>query len=225
MAATWLWTPSVPPAPGRRARHHRLPSYRGRDTLPSRRVHHAKAEGVEVLPLVSPLEFVAGEDGSVCAVKVQKMELGEPDESAVVARCPSRRHQEIPCDVAISAIGTNANPFAKKIGGKMELNKWGYIVADEETGQTTDPRIWAGGDIVTGAATVILAMGAGKKPPLPSQEPAGRAITCSASHWGRQSPRRARARRGLSAGRPTTTMGQAPLWWLRTSVRSFCLNL
>ena len=50
-----------------------------------------------------------------------------------------------------------------KIGGKMELNKWGYIVADEETGQTTDPRIWAGGDIVTGAATVILAMGAGKK--------------------------------------------------------------
>ena len=71
--------------------------------------------------------------------------------------------EEIPCDVAISAIGTNANPFAAKIGGKMELNKWGYIVADEETGQTTDPRIWAGGDIVTGAATVILAMGAGKK--------------------------------------------------------------
>ena len=134
--------------------------------MPCRRaeLHHAKAEGVEVLPLVSPLEFVAGEDGSVCAVKVQKMELGEPDESGRRRPVPIEGAiEEIPCDVAISAIGTNANPFAAKIGGKMELNKWGYIVADEETGQTTDPRIWAGGDIVTGAATVILAMGAGKK--------------------------------------------------------------
>ena len=134
--------------------------------MPARRaeLHHAKAEGVEVMPLVSPLEFIAGEDGTVCAVKVQKMELGEPDESGRRRPVPIEGAVEtIPCDVAISAIGTNANPFAKKIGGKMELNKWGYIVADEETGQTTDPRIWAGGDIVTGAATVILAMGAGKK--------------------------------------------------------------
>ena len=92
------------------------------------------------------------------------MELGEPDESGRRRPVPVEGAiEEIPCDVAISAIGTNANPFAAKIGGKMELNKWGYIVADEETGQTTDPRIWAGGDIVTGAATVILAMGAGKK--------------------------------------------------------------
>ena len=68
--------------------------------------------------------------------------------------------EEIPCDVAISAIGTNANPFAKMIGD-IKLNKWGYIIADED-GRTSDPRIWAGGDIVTGAATVILAMGAGK---------------------------------------------------------------
>ncbi|MBD9244790.1 MAG: dihydropyrimidine dehydrogenase, partial [Coriobacteriaceae bacterium] len=139
---------------------------RTEDEMPARRaeLHHAKAEGVEVMPLVSPLEFVAGEDGTVCAVKVQKMELGEPDESGRRRPVPIEGAiEEIPCDVAISAIGTNANPFAKKIGGKMELNKWGYIVADEETGQTTDPRIWAGGDIVTGAATVILAMGAGKK--------------------------------------------------------------
>ena len=100
----------------------------------------------------------------MCAVKVQKMELGEPDESGRRRPVPIEGAiEEIPCDVAISAIGTNANPFASKIGGKMELNKWGYIIADEETGQTTDPRIWAGGDIVTGAATVILAMGAGKK--------------------------------------------------------------
>ena len=148
------------------AEHAIIAYRRTEDEMPCRRaeLHHAKAEGVEVLPLVSPLEFVAGEDGSVCAVKVQKMELGEPDESG--RRRPVAIEgaiEEIPCDVAISAIGTNANPFAAKIGGKMELNKWGYIVADEETGQTTDPRIWAGGDIVTGAATVILAMGAGKK--------------------------------------------------------------
>ncbi len=148
------------------AEHAIIAYRRTEDEMPCRRaeLHHAKAEGVEVLPLVSPLEFVAGEDGSVCAVKVQKMELGEPDESGRRRPVPVEGAiEEIPCDVAISAIGTNANPFAAKIGGKMELNKWGYIVADEETGQTTDPRIWAGGDIVTGAATVILAMGAGKK--------------------------------------------------------------
>ena len=148
------------------AEHAIIAYRRTEDEMPCRRaeLHHAKAEGVEVLPLVSPLEFVAGEDGSVCAVKVQKMELGEPDESGRRRPMPIEGAiEEIPCDVAISAIGTNANPFAAKIGGEMELNKWGYIVADEETGQTTDPRIWAGGDIVTGAATVILAMGAGKK--------------------------------------------------------------
>ena len=131
--------------------------------MPARRaeLHHAKAEGVEVMPLVSPLEFIAGEDGNVCAVKVQKMELGEPDASGRRRPIPIEGAvEEIPCDVAISAIGTNANPFAKKIGG-MDLNKWGYIVADEN-GRTSNPRIWAGGDIVTGAATVILAMGAGK---------------------------------------------------------------
>jgi glutamate synthase (NADPH/NADH) small chain len=68
---------------------------------------------------------------------------------------------ELPCDLGVSAIGTNANPIAKLIGPE-KLNKWGYIEADED-GRTSDPRIWAGGDIVTGAATVILAMGAGKK--------------------------------------------------------------
>ncbi|MST60738.1 NADPH-dependent glutamate synthase [Parafannyhessea umbonata] len=133
--------------------------------MPARRaeVLHAKAEGVKIHELVSPLEFIAGEDGAVRAVKVQDMELGEPDASGRRRPVPIEGAiEEIPCDVAISAIGTNANPFAAKIGG-MELNKWGYIVADEETGRTSNPKIWAGGDIVTGAATVILAMGAGKK--------------------------------------------------------------
>ncbi len=124
-------------------------------------VHHAKEEGIKIMELVSPLEFLAGEDGSVAAIRVQHMELGEPDESGRRRPVPIEGEiEDIPCDVAISAIGTNANPFASMIGD-IKLNKWGYIEADEE-GRTSDPRIWSGGDIVTGAATVILAMGAGK---------------------------------------------------------------
>lgn len=136
---------------------------RTEEEMPARKaeLHHAKAEGVEVMPLVSPLEFLAGEDGNVCAVRVQRMELGAPDDSGRRRPVPIEGAiEDIPCDVAISAIGTSANPFAELIGG-MELNKWGYIEADED-GRTSNPRIWAGGDIVTGAATVILAMGAGK---------------------------------------------------------------
>lgn len=132
--------------------------------MPARRaeVEHAKAEGVKIHELASPIEFVAGEDGAVCAVKVQNMKLGEPDASGRRRPVPIEGSiDELPCDLGISAIGTNANPIAKLIGPE-KINKWGYIVADEATGQTTDPRIWAGGDIVTGAATVILAMGAGK---------------------------------------------------------------
>ena len=125
-------------------------------------LHHAKEEGVRVLELVSPLEFEAGEDGFVAKVKLERMELGEPDDSG--RRRPVRvegSEFELPCDVAITAIGTNANPFASK-AAPVKLNKWGYIEADED-GRTSDPRVWAGGDIVTGAATVILAMGAGKQ--------------------------------------------------------------
>ena len=143
---------------------HAIICYRRTEAeMPARRaeLHHAKAEGVEVRELVAPLEFLAGEDGNVCAVRVQKMELGEPDASGRRRPVPIEGAiEEIPCDVAISAIGTNANPLAGMISD-VKLNKWGYIEADEN-GRTSDPRIWAGGDIVTGAATVILAMGAGK---------------------------------------------------------------
>ena len=132
--------------------------------MPARRaeVEHAKAEGVIIHELASPLEFIAGEDGAVKSVKVQNMELGEPDASGRRRPIPIEGSvDELPCDLGVSAIGTNANPIAKLIGPE-KLNKWGYIEADED-GRTSDPRIWAGGDIVTGAATVILAMGAGKK--------------------------------------------------------------
>ena len=137
---------------------------RTEEEMPARRaeLHHAKQEGVEVLPLVSPLSFNADEDGFVSSVKLERMELGEPDESG--RRRPVRvegSEFEIPCDVAVTAIGTNANPFAE-LAADVKLNKWGYIETDED-GRTSDPRVWAGGDIVTGAATVILAMGAGKK--------------------------------------------------------------
>ena len=143
---------------------HAMIAYRRTEAeMPARRAEllHAKAEGVEVLPLVSPIELLKGDDGCVCAARVQHMELGEPDASGRRRPVPIEGEiEDIPCDVAISAIGTNANPFAKMIGD-IKLNKWGYIIADEE-GRTSNPRIWAGGDIVTGAATVILAMGAGK---------------------------------------------------------------
>ncbi len=132
--------------------------------MPARRaeIHHAKEEGVEFLELVAPIEFTAGEDGFVNAIRLQQCELGEPDDSGRRRPVPIEGAEiEIPCDVAITAIGTKANPFATTASG-VEANKWGYIDTDED-GRTSDPRVWAGGDIVTGAATVILAMGAGKK--------------------------------------------------------------
>ena len=132
--------------------------------MPARKeeLHHAKQEGVEVMELVNPCEFKADENGFVSSVVLQRMELGEPDASG--RRRPKAiadSEFEIPCDVAVTAIGTNANPFSK-LAADVKLNKWGYIEADED-GRTSNPKVWAGGDIVTGAATVILAMGAGKK--------------------------------------------------------------
>ena len=94
-------------------------------------------------------------------IELQRMELGEPDASGRRRPIPVEGSEfAIPCDVAITAIGTRANPFAK-LCADVELNRWGLIETDEE-GRTSNPKVWAGGDIVTGAATVILAMGAGK---------------------------------------------------------------
>ncbi|MGI6220565.1 MAG: NADPH-dependent glutamate synthase [Coriobacteriales bacterium] len=137
---------------------------RTRNEMPARaaEIEHAEAEGIKFIELAGPLQFIAGEDGKVAAVEVQHMELGEPDESGRRRPVPIEGDTEIiECDLAISAIGTNANKISPLIGG-VELDKRGYIIADEKTGRTSNPRIWAGGDIVTGAATVILAMGAGK---------------------------------------------------------------
>ncbi len=127
-------------------------------------IHHAEQEGVKFDFLVNPVRFIGDENQNVKQVECLKMELGEPDESGRRRPVPIKG-SEFTTDIegAVIAIGTNANPIVPQSTPGMELNKWGYIIANEETGKTTKKGVFAGGDIVTGAATVILAMGAGKK--------------------------------------------------------------
>jgi glutamate synthase (NADPH) small chain len=132
--------------------------------LPARaeEVHHAKDEGIRFEMLTSPIRIIE-EDGWVKALECERMELGEPDDSG--RRRPVTipgSNFEIPANVVIMAIGTGANPLVPQSTSNLELNRWGYISADEETGRTSRAGVYAGGDIVTGAATVILAMGAGR---------------------------------------------------------------
>ena len=127
-------------------------------------VHHAQDEGVQFMNLHNPVEFVAGDDGYLAGVRLVEMELGEPDASG--RRRPSAiegSEFEMPIDVAIIAVGTGANPLVQSTTPDMQTNQWGYIVANEETLRTTKQGVFAGGDIVSGGATVILAMGAGRK--------------------------------------------------------------
>ncbi len=137
---------------------------RTQDEMPARReeVHHAQQEGVEFKMLCSPVEIV-GSDGFVTGFTATRMELGEPDASGRRAPvCVMDSEFTIECDTVIMAVGTRANPLLSNAAPDLELTSRGYIVADE-TGATNLEGIYAGGDIVTGAATVILAMGAGKR--------------------------------------------------------------
>lgn len=138
---------------------------RGEEELPARReeVHHAKQEGIEFRMLSNPVRINGDEKGDVKSITCIRMELGEPDASG------RRRPQEIPgsefdieCDTVIMALGTSPNPLIKSTTEGLETNKRGCLTADEE-GRTTREGVFAGGDAVTGAATVILAMGAGRK--------------------------------------------------------------
>ncbi|MBI5188425.1 MAG: NADPH-dependent glutamate synthase [Nitrospirae bacterium] len=134
--------------------------------MPARKaeVHHAYEEGIEFLLLTNPTRFIDDGKGNVCGVECIKMELGEPDESGRRRPVPIKGSEfQIEIDIAIPALGTRANPLLTKTMPDLKLNKRGYIVAEEETGMTSKLGVFAGGDIVTGAATVILAMGAGKK--------------------------------------------------------------
>ncbi len=138
---------------------------RSEEELPARveEVHHAKEEGIIFDLLTNPKEILVDEEGWVCGMRCVKMELGEPDESG------RRRPQEVPgsefvmaLDTVIMSLGTSPNPLISNTTKGLDINKWQCIVADEATGQTSREGVFAGGDAVTGAATVILAMGAGK---------------------------------------------------------------
>lgn len=138
---------------------------RSDEEMPARReeVHHAQEEGVNFELLTSPVRIL-GNEGWVTGMECIRMELSEPDESGRRRPVPIKGSEyEMPVDIVIMAVGTSANPLVPKSATNMEINKWGYIVADEETGKTTREGVYAGGDIVTGAATVISAMGAGRK--------------------------------------------------------------
>ena len=138
---------------------------RSEKELPARveEVHHAKEEGIQFHLLRNPKEILVDEDGWVKGLRVIKMELGEPDESG------RRRPVEVPgseydldVDTVIMALGTSPNPLISSTTKGLDVNKWQCIIADENNGATTKEGVYAGGDAVTGAATVILAMGAGK---------------------------------------------------------------
>lgn len=138
---------------------------RSEEELPARveEVHHAKEEGIIFDLLTNPVEILEDENNWVCGIKCVRMELGEPDESGrrrPVVKPGSEFVMEV--DTVIMSLGTSPNPLISSTTEGLEVNKWKCIVADEEHGKTTKEGVYAGGDAVTGAATVILAMGAGK---------------------------------------------------------------
>ena len=137
---------------------------RAHEQLPARaeEVHHAEQEGVEFHFLTSPLKFIGDETGCVKAMECIKMELGEPDDSGRRRPIPIEGSNfTIETDLVVIAVGAGANPLLTSTMPELELNKWGYIVTDE-FGKSNVEGVWAGGDIVTGMATVIQAMGAGR---------------------------------------------------------------
>ncbi|MBN1231938.1 MAG: NADPH-dependent glutamate synthase [Candidatus Coatesbacteria bacterium] len=139
---------------------------RSKQELPARaeEIENAEEEGIIFKFLTNPLKILGNDDGYVVGIQCQQMQLGEPDASGRRRPMPVKDSEFIiDIDLVVVAIGQGANPLVASTTTNLETNKWGYIVADEETGATSRPGVYAGGDIVTGAATVILAMGAGRK--------------------------------------------------------------
>jgi homotetrameric NADPH-dependent glutamate synthase len=130
-------------------------------------LRHAKEEGIEFFFLHAPVEIFTDAEGNVRGMKVEEMELGEPDAKGRRKPNPTGRTRELDCDTVIYALGTKANPIVTQSTPGLALNKWGNIAADDgaeaSTQATNLPGVFAGGDIVTGGATVILAMGAGRR--------------------------------------------------------------
>lgn len=147
------------------AEHSYIVYRRSEVEMPARNaeIHHAKEEGIEFNLLTNPIEILADEKGFVCGMRCIRMELGEPDASGRRRPVPVKGSEfEIECDVVIIAIGNKPNPLIPNTTPDIDVSKWGTIVANEADGRTSKKFVYAGGDIVTGAATVILAMGAGK---------------------------------------------------------------
>jgi glutamate synthase (NADPH/NADH) small chain len=139
---------------------------RSREEVPARaeEVHHAEEEGIIFDFLTNPVEVYGDDKGWVSGMRCIRMQLGEPDASGRRRPLPIEGSEfDMDVDMVIMALGTRPNPLVFTEAGGLERTKWGTVVADEETGKTTKDRVWAGGDIVTGAATVISAMGAGKR--------------------------------------------------------------
>jgi glutamate synthase (NADPH/NADH) small chain len=139
---------------------------RSREEMPARNaeIHHAEEEGIELFLLTNPTKYLGNECGRLTGLVCLRMELGEPDDSG--RRRPvaiEGSEFEIECDLCIVAVGSASNPLLTSDTPDMALNKWGNVITNEATGKTTKKGVWAGGDIVTGAATVILAMGAGRE--------------------------------------------------------------
>jgi glutamate synthase (NADPH/NADH) small chain len=139
---------------------------RSRAEMPARveEVHHAEEEGIEFLNLTNPIEYFADEKGKVNRMRVQRMELGEPDASG--RRSPvviEGSEYDIPVDLVVVAVGVSPNPLIPSEVKDLKVTRWGTIVVNEETMQSSIPEMFAGGDIVRGGATVILAMGDGRK--------------------------------------------------------------
>jgi glutamate synthase (NADPH/NADH) small chain len=139
---------------------------RSRDEMPARsaEIHHAEEEGIEFYLLTNPTRYLGDDSGRLTGMECLKMELGEPDDSG--RRRPvaiEGSEFQLETDLVIVAVGSGANPLLTQSTPDLKLNRWGYIEADPDTNKTAMKGVWAGGDIVTGAATVILAMGAGRK--------------------------------------------------------------
>jgi len=138
---------------------------RSRDEMPARaeELHHAEQEQIEFVLLTNPTQFFGDENGRLTGMECLKMELGEPDASGRRRPVPVEGSEfKIDCDLVVVSVGSNANPLLTNSTPDIALNRWGNIVGDPATGKTSKKGVWAGGDIVTGAATVILAMGAGR---------------------------------------------------------------
>lgn len=139
---------------------------RTEEEMPARaeEVHHAKQEGVQFRMLTNPVEFIGDEKGWLKGARCVQMELGEPDASGRRSPVTIKGSDFVlQCDLAIIAAGTTANPMIQSTTPDLAVNKRNYITADAETQRTSKPGVFAGGDIVTGGATVILAMGAGRR--------------------------------------------------------------